>query len=136
MSYFVVVVFSVTHKNRGIRAMKERILLVGENSSLIATRALLLSDWETETVHAFQAMECIETQAFDLLIICQSVPDATAKNLIRAAKELKAPPEILLIRADRSDKDFGVEVHTQNLWESPAWLHMSAAELLGRRIAA
>lgn len=116
--------------------MKERILLVGENSSLIATRALLLSDWETETVNAFQAMECIETQAFDLLIICQSVPDVTAKNLIRAAKELKAPPQILLIRSNRSDEDFGVDVHTQDLWESPAWLRESATKILERRIAA
>jgi DNA-binding response OmpR family regulator len=116
--------------------MKERILLVGENSSLIATRALLLSDWETETIGASQATERIEAQAFDLLIICQTVPDVTAKGLIRAARELKAPPEILLIRLDRSAEDFGVDVHTQDLWESPAWLRQSAAELLERRIAA
>ena len=116
--------------------MKERILLVGENSSLIATRALLLSDWETETASAIGAMDLIGTQALGLLIICQTVPDATAKVLIRAAKELNAPPELLLIRVDRSGEDFGVDVHTHDLWESPAWLRKRAAESLARRIAA
>ena len=111
-------------------------MLVGENSSLIATRALLLSDWETETVTAIEALERIETQVLDLLIVCQTVPDTTAKVLIRAAKDMKAPPEILLIRADRSGEVFDVDVHSQDLWESPAWLRRSAAELLRRRIAA
>jgi CheY-like chemotaxis protein len=134
--YFVVVVFSLTTKNRGIRAMKERILLVGEDSNLIATRALLLSNWETETINAIQATEHIETHAFELLVICQTVSDMNARALIRAAKKLKVPPEILLIRADRSDDDFGVDVHSQDLWESPAWLRNSADELLKRRIAA
>jgi len=49
---------------------------------------------------------------------------------------LKSPPEILLIRAGRSDEDFGVDVHPHDLWESPAWLRTSAAELLGGKIAA
>jgi hypothetical protein len=96
----------------------------------------LLSDWETETINAFQAMDRIETQTFDLLIVCQTVPDTTAKVLIWAAKELRSPPEILLIRAGRSDEDFGVDVHPHDLCESPAWLRTSAAELLGGKIAA
>jgi DNA-binding response OmpR family regulator len=116
--------------------MKERILLVGEDPGLIATRALLLSDWETEKCNAFQAMDRIERKTFDLLIICQSVPDTNAKLLISAAKQQAIPAEILLIRMDRNGQDFGVDVRSHDLWESPAWLRKSVVELLGERVAA
>ena len=36
--------------------MKERILLVGDDSNLLATRALLLAEWRTSTTNSSEAM--------------------------------------------------------------------------------
>ena len=113
--------------------MKERILLIGEDPTLLATRSLLLSDWETETVNTLQAMKRIEAETFDLVIIGHTVPENSAKMLIGAAKELKSPPEVLVIRSIGENDDLGVETHPNDLWESPAWLRKSVVELLARR---
>ena len=111
--------------------MKERILLVGEDSNLTATRALLLSDWETESLNSVSALERVEMVSFDLIIICHSVSGASAKKLIRTAQMSTIPPAVLLIRDDGSGEKFGVDVHPLDLWESPAWLRERVSELLG-----
>ena len=72
--------------------MKERILLVGEDSNLTATRALLLSDWETESLNSVSALERVEMVSFDLIIICHSVSGASAKKLIRTAQNVDYTP--------------------------------------------
>ncbi len=113
--------------------MKERILLVGEDPSLLATRALLLSDWETETVNTFQATKCIEAEIIDLVIIGHTVPKMDAKVIIGAAQRLKPPPEVLVIRSTGENDEYGVETHANDLWESPEWLRKSVVELLTRR---
>ena len=113
--------------------MKERILLVGEDPTLLATRALLLSDWETETVHTFKAINRIESESFDLVVIGHTVPEVSARVLIWGAKELENPPEILAIRTSRGDDDLGVETHTSDLYESPAWLRERVSEMLTHR---
>ena len=113
--------------------MKERILLVGEDPSLLATRALLLSDWETETVNASQGMKRIEAETFDLIIVGHTVPEISAKVLIGAAKDLESPPEVLVIRSFGENDDLGVQTHPSDLWESPAWLRKSVVALLARR---
>ena len=112
--------------------MKERILLVGEDPLLLATRALLLSDWETETVHTFKAINRIESESFDLVVIGHTVPEVSARVLIWGAKELENPPEPA-IRTSGGDDDLGVETHASDLYESPAWLRERVSEMLTHR---
>ena len=60
--------------------MKERIFLVGDDPVLIKTRVCMLEDWQTTTANTREAEAAIKAQAFDLLIIGQTVPDETAKD--------------------------------------------------------
>lgn len=113
--------------------MKERILLVGEEPLLLATRALLLSDWETETVNSYGAMERIRTGNFDVVIIGHTVPQLGAHLLIDRLKELSPAPEILAIRIAIGDDPLEVETHISDLYESPGWLIERARELLAAR---
>ena len=75
--------------------MKQRILLVGEDPHLLATRALLLSEWETETVNSYEAMDKIQTGAFDLVIIGHTVSELGAKMLIWRTKSSARPRKSL-----------------------------------------
>jgi CheY-like chemotaxis protein len=117
--------------------MKERILLVGEDSHLLATRALLLSDWEIETVNSYDAMDRIRAGAFDLVIVGHTIPELGAKMLIWRIKDLRPPPEILAIRIAVGDDDLEVETHISDLYESPGWLRKRVSEILtGRKESA
>ena len=113
--------------------MKERILLVGEDPLVLATRALLLSDWETETVNSYGAMERIRNAEFDLVIIGHTIPQLGAHVLIDRLKELSPPPEILAIRIAIGDDPLEAETHFSDLYESPAWLIERVSEILTSR---
>ena len=113
--------------------MKQRILLVGEDPHLLATRALLLSEWETETVNSYEAMDKIQTGAFDLVIIGHTVSELGAKMLIWRTKELSSPPQILAIRIVKGDDNLEVETHISDLYKSPVWLRNRVSEILTSR---
>lgn len=114
--------------------MKERILLVGEDPLLLATRALLLSDWETETSNSYDAMERIfHGERFDLVIIGHTIPHLGAHILIDRLRELAPSPEILVIRIAKGDDDLEVETHISDLYESPAWLGKRVSEIFRNR---
>jgi CheY-like chemotaxis protein len=113
--------------------MKQRILMVGEDSLLLATRALLLSDWETETANSYAAMERIYAgAAFDLVIIGHTIPQLGAHLLIDRLREQSSPPEIIAIRIAEED-DLEVETHISDLYESPGWLRKRVSEILTSR---
>jgi CheY-like chemotaxis protein len=114
--------------------MKERILLVGEDPLLLATRALLLSDWGTETANSYEAMQRIYAGAtYDLVLIGHTVPTLGAHLLIDRLKEQDSPPEILAIRLAMGEADLEVETHLSDLYESPAWLRNRVSEMLMSR---
>lgn len=106
-----------------------RILLIGEDQNLLATRALLLSDWETETCRASEAKARLASRGFDALIIGQLVEEQSARNLIEVAKQTGA--KVLLIRYPDAMNSFDAETHTQDLNETPAWLIRWTKNALG-----
>ena len=65
--------------------MRAAILLVGEYQPLLDTRAQLLSSWEVVTAYPRDAPEALRERLYDLMILCQSVPDSTAGTLIALA---------------------------------------------------
>ena len=113
--------------------MKERILLVGEDPDLLATRALLLSHWETEIKNSRSAIAALQTETFDVVIVGQLVTAANARLLIDAAQKQEAAPEILAIRDPEDAVDLAVETHFLDLRESPAWLEQWVRAALSRR---
>ncbi|MGC1295322.1 MAG: hypothetical protein WA869_09785 [Alloacidobacterium sp.] len=113
--------------------MKERILLVGEDPALLATRAFLLAEWHTKISNTEAALPTMQAEPFDVVIIGQLVPVVETKRLIAEARKLNPAPSILLVRFIGDDIDFGVETHFANSEESPGWLQDCVARLLAER---
>jgi hypothetical protein len=115
--------------------MKERLLLVGEDPALLATRAFLLAEWQTEIVNTKAALPAMQAKQFDIVIIGQLVSVIETKRLIAEAGKLKPAPSILVIRFIGDDVDLGVETHFANSEESPRWPQDRVARLLAERKA-
>ncbi len=113
--------------------MTERILLVGEDPGLLATRAFLLAEWQTEITNTRAALPAMQAKLFDVVIIGQLVSVAEAKRLIAEALKLNPAPSILAVRFIGEAIDLGVETHFANSEESPGWLRDCVARLLAKR---
>ena len=116
--------------------MKERILLVGDDSNLLATRALLLAEWQTSTTHSNEALSCVRASHYDLLVLCHSVETSTVKSIVAQVRQAPMPPKILAVSQDGELDGLGIETHKRDLWESPRWLSECVAKILGSRVAA
>ena len=106
-----------------------RILLVGEDANLLATRALLLSEWETETCRTNEAKAALNSNRFDGVILGQLVNRQSARELIALAKNVDA--RVLLVRYPGEAQGFDSEIHVLDLDESPAWLVRWAKDTFG-----
>jgi DNA-binding response OmpR family regulator len=115
--------------------MNERILLVGEDPVLMATRAMLLSDWQTTTLNAREASAALSAQSFDLVVLCQTVPDADVKQLIATAQ--RKQPSAAILAISRGVRSYlGVRTENLNLGKGPEWLRKRVAEMLAERARA
>jgi hypothetical protein len=113
--------------------VKERIFLVGDDPVLVETRVCMLKDWETATANTREAEAAIKAQAFDLLIIGQTVPDEAAKNLIALANKLHPPATSLVICAiGGADRHFGTATYTVDL-TNPGGFRSAVTRLLDSR---
>jgi hypothetical protein len=113
--------------------MKGRIFLVGDDPVLLRTRVYMLEDWQTTTANTREAEAAIKTQAFDLLIIGQTVPDETAKKLIALANKLYPPATSLVICAIAgADRHFGTAAYRVDL-SNPGGFRSAVARLLHSR---
>jgi hypothetical protein len=97
-----------------------RILLVGEDPNLLATRSLLLSEWETETCRTSEAKAALNSIRFDGVILGQLVNRQSARELIALAKSVDA--RVLLVRYPGEAQGYDSETHILDLDESPSWL--------------
>lgn len=109
--------------------MDDRILLVGENSELLTTRAMLLSDWETMVATPAKALQLLKTEHFRGILLCHSVATDIAEDIIALAT-VKANSAILAIRLANDSNLRGAENHLSDLSESPAWLSAKMSALL------
>jgi DNA-binding response OmpR family regulator len=116
--------------------MKERILLVGDDSNLLATRALLLAKWQTSTTPSNQALGYVRSERFDLLVLCHSIETETVKAIVAQVSQISMPPKILAVSHDGELEGLGIETHKRNLWESPRWLSECVTKILGNRVSA
>jgi hypothetical protein len=114
--------------------MKARILVVGEDLPLLESRALLLKDWETSIANSFAAKAEVKAQHFDMILLCHTVAEQNARDLIQAASLSGSSPVVLAIRLPGESDYPGAEMHTFNLWESPAWLPTRVSGLMAARV--
>ena len=65
---------------------------------LAATRASLLSEWETMIAYSWEAIGTLQEDRFDLVIISQSVPVERTQEFIRVASASDATPQVPAIQ--------------------------------------
>ncbi len=109
--------------------MKAAILLVGEYSPLLETRALLLSDWEVVAVDARGASMALRERLYDLLIFCQSVPDSAARKLLAQATEFHPDIKVLALSYYGEQRRLGTTTFTSDIYK-PELLRDAVARLL------
>ena len=115
--------------------MKDRILLVGDDSNLLATRALLLTEWQPTTTHSDEALSFVKSGRYDLLVFCHSIETERVKAIVAQVKQTQPPPKILAMSHDGELDGLGIEIHKRDLWESPRWLRECVTKILDSRIS-
>jgi DNA-binding response OmpR family regulator len=112
---------------------KARILLVGDDPTLLQTRALILKDWETVSSTSAEALSAVHSGSFDIIVVGQTVPTGLALEIISAAEALTPSAHVIAIRFPDDESDLGVETHTTDLGAHPSWLRERVAFLLAKR---
>jgi hypothetical protein len=113
--------------------MNERVLLVGNDHTVLETRALLLQFLETVKCASSEAKAMFCAQTFDVVVIGQSVEHPYAGWINAAALRLEKPPAIIAIRFPIEELAVSVEVHETNSWKDPGWLKERVTELISER---
>jgi hypothetical protein len=90
--------------------MKAAILIVGDDLALLETRAALLKAWHVSTTTAEHAIEAIRSTAHDLIIFCQTIPDATAQTLIGQARERNSNAATLALKHPGQERILDAEL--------------------------
>src|ERR1700761_462131 len=110
-----------------------RILLVGDYQPLLATRTMMLQDWNPDAASSSEALEKVHTGSYELIVIGQSVPGGMAIEIVSAAKRLMPPAQVIAIRFNDDTVDLGVETHLVDMSANPSWLGERVAFLLGNK---
>jgi hypothetical protein len=72
----------------GVLMAQRAILIVGEDKVLCDMCAKILQDWKTTTTDSTGAPLAILGRVWDLLILCESVEDCDARQIVSQAKGL------------------------------------------------
>jgi hypothetical protein len=113
--------------------MTGRILLIGDDPTLLATRALLLSDLKTMTANSIEAALVMNSQPFDLIIIGQLVTYERVVQLIEFANGLRPEPAVLVVRFPGELNGFPAEIHSTAEMHDPGWFKEHVKEVLFER---
>jgi Response regulator containing CheY-like receiver, AAA-type ATPase, and DNA-binding domains len=90
-----------------------RIVLVGEDSSLLATRAEVLKRTGASIAccSGNQAKAMLEEETFDIVVLCHSLPDSVSTELIGYVHRRWPEAKILMVVTERfTYRATGVEV--------------------------
>jgi hypothetical protein len=89
--------------------MRVKILIVGDDLMLTETRVGLLSDWQPSASISVQAPGVIRSIVPDLLIVCQTIPDEKAQELIQTARALNPKVQVLAVCRYGQKRDLEAE---------------------------
>jgi DNA-binding response OmpR family regulator len=115
-----------------------QLLIVSRDEMLLQTRALLLGAYfQVQSAGLFAEAElAMSRSAFDLVILCYSIPDDEYRKLIELCERQKPRPRILTLNASTNghhrtagDGDFAVE-------SGPYELLKKTADMLGFQMKA
>jgi DNA-binding response OmpR family regulator len=109
--------------------MKETILIVGEDEALSSTRAALLREWQVATTLSEGAAAAILGRRYDLLILCQTVPEEAARKLIATARAMHPSVPVLAVAREGEDRCLDSERYEVQL-SNPRGLRDAVARLL------
>jgi CheY-like chemotaxis protein len=84
----------------------QNILLVGQDSRLLLTRAAVLRKTEANVIccSASQAMEFVESEPLDLVVLCHSLMEADAEMIAEKIHRRSQKPRVLLVVSDPGRK--------------------------------
>lgn len=109
--------------------MKETILIVGEDGALSLTRAELLREWQVVTTHCKGAADAILGRRYDLLILCQTVPEEAAIRIIATGRAMHPSVRILAVSQEGEDRRLDSQRYEVQL-NNPRGLRDAVARLL------
>lgn len=112
--------------------MRVKVLIIGDDPVLTQSRVELLRDWRPSASNSTQAPDLIREIVPDLLIICQTVPDEKAKELVASARALNPRVLVLAVCLYNEQRDFDAERFEVQL-DNPGALGIAVAELLQRQ---
>jgi hypothetical protein len=95
--------------------MKPAILLVSEDRMLSFSRAELLKKWKPVVVDSAKAPYAMATNAWDLLILCQTIPDDIAARLAFQMAGLHPAAKVLSIEQPGQPRYFPAMRYTVNM---------------------
>jgi CheY-like chemotaxis protein len=114
-------------------AMRARVLIVGDDAMLTETRVGLLSDWQPASSTSMDASSVIRSLAPDLLIVCQTVRDEKARELIQTARALNPQVRLLAVCRYAQKRDVEAECFEVKL-NDPGAFRVVVADLLRRPV--
>jgi CheY-like chemotaxis protein len=110
--------------------MRPSILLVGNDPLLLRTRrALLRGEGDVVTVMSRDAEVALISQLYDLVVLCQTVPEDTVRRLIDQTTALDPCPIILTINGAEEPRQLEAEPYDVQL-TNPKWLRVAVVGLL------
>jgi CheY-like chemotaxis protein len=109
--------------------MTAKVLIVGDDPILTETRVGLLNDWQPSASSSIQAPGLIRSIVPDLLIVCQTVPDEKAQELIQTARALNPKVQVLAVCRYAQKRDLEAECFEVKL-SDPGAFRTTVADLL------
>jgi DNA-binding response OmpR family regulator len=109
--------------------MAAAILIVGDDPMLLQTRAELLREWQVSTSTSQRAFQAVHAAAYNLLIICQTVSDTMAGQLIDKARQINPYVVALAISQIGQERTLKVELFEVQL-SDPGRLRLVVTDLL------
>jgi hypothetical protein len=91
--------------------MSFMILIVCEDEVLCSTRAAILKQWEVATATPDDAAARLSVKRWDLLILCHTVPDDIARNLITQACFVNPLLQVIALSREGQDRHLDCYKH-------------------------
>ena len=109
--------------------MRAKVLIVGDDLMLTETRVGLLSDWRPSAATSIQAPGLIRSLVPDLLIVCQTISDEKAQELIESARALNPKVRVLAVCRYAQKRNLEAECFEVKL-NDPGAFRIVVADLL------
>jgi hypothetical protein len=100
--------------------MRPSVLLVGEDSVLLHSRVELLRDLaQTRQAISIDAEASIAEQVYDVVVLCQTVPERVARKILTTAWLLVPSPVILVIDGSEEHRRLGALTYPAQVPDRP-----------------